>query len=1114
MNVVIVSQCSKNALKETRRILDQFAERIGERTWQTPITSAGLGTLRRMLRRKARKNTAVACHWIRGRDHSELVWIVGDASRFNLGGAVPTNTTRRDVLRSGDENDWHTGEDIRLLASLAALLHDLGKACLAFQERLHGRRSGANRYRHEWISLRLFQAFVGGEADRAWLQRLAQLSAEDQDAWIQGLLRDGVDTEAGAPFPSMPPLAAAIGWLVVTHHRLPQWPRGDKDTGFHSDHLATFPSIVTADWNQDTDRQTEEGPADYWHFAHALPMATERWRRRARHLAGRLLNRLEHHDQSWLDNPYLMHTARMALMLADHHYSSLTDPGERLRGQSGYPLYANTHPQTGGLKQPLDEHLLGVEADTRAITRSLPSMNTALPRLARHKGFRKRSADRRFAWQDGAFDLAAFLRASTAERGFFGVNMASTGYGKTLANGRIAYALAEPERGARFSVALGLRTLTLQTGEAFRTLLGLGKDELAIRVGGSGSRELFDYFAEQAAETGSASSQRLMEEDGHVFFEGDFENHPVLRRLKRDPGVRALLSAPVLVSTVDHLTPATEGTRGGRQIAPMLRLMSSDLILDEVDDFGLEDLPALSRLVHWSGMLGGRVLLSSATLPPALVEGLYRAYRAGRESYQQNRGEPGAPVDIPCAWFDEHDRRHVDCPEADRFREAHGAFATKRQQRLGRDEPRRRATIIPVTSEANGPRERIAEDMAETLVVQTDELHRYHHTVDPRSGRRISFGLIRMANIEPLVAVAQALIQRGAPPGRRLHLCVYHSQFPALSRSTIEYHLDRALDRREEMAVFGQPNIRAAIDGSPEADQLFVVLGSPVTEVGRDHDYDWAIVEPSSMRSLIQLAGRVRRHRPVSCEHPNVHLLHKNFQALAKPDDPAFRRPGFEDGNRWRLHSHDLRELLRPEEYEVVDARPRVLARDALAPNASLVDLEHARLGKALIPQTGPSENPQPSGRSRRAARQRAVPPLNAATWYHLARATLSGDLPRQQPFRRQQRAQAELVLMPDDSGEDWQPQRLWYSPGERRPSAYVDIDQQVRRLDLSQARGERISAWAIADYMEALAALAEVREASLEDCARSFGLVTLPEKREGDRGWQCHPWLGFFRWR
>ena len=90
MNVLLVSQCDKRALAETRRILDQFAERCGERTWQTPITQAGLDTLRRLLRETARKNTAVACHWIRGQDHSELVWIVGDARRFNTEGAVPT----------------------------------------------------------------------------------------------------------------------------------------------------------------------------------------------------------------------------------------------------------------------------------------------------------------------------------------------------------------------------------------------------------------------------------------------------------------------------------------------------------------------------------------------------------------------------------------------------------------------------------------------------------------------------------------------------------------------------------------------------------------------------------------------------------------------------------------------------------------------------------------------------------------------------------------------------------------------------------------------------------------------------------------------------------------
>ena len=42
MNVLLVSQCNKRALAETRRILDQFAERRGERTWQTPITMEGL----------------------------------------------------------------------------------------------------------------------------------------------------------------------------------------------------------------------------------------------------------------------------------------------------------------------------------------------------------------------------------------------------------------------------------------------------------------------------------------------------------------------------------------------------------------------------------------------------------------------------------------------------------------------------------------------------------------------------------------------------------------------------------------------------------------------------------------------------------------------------------------------------------------------------------------------------------------------------------------------------------------------------------------------------------------------------------------------------------------
>lgn len=196
-------QCSGNALTETRRILDQFGERCGDRVWQTPITEDGLAVVARLLRKTARKNTAVACHWIHGRNHSELLWIIGDRRRFNAVGAVPTNMTARAVLPDAD--DWRTGEGCRLLAALAALWHDVGKINKAFQKKLRGGGTTADAFRHEWLSLRLFQAFVGAEKDdRLWLERLAALGREEKGPsrlardWLKALCRDADDGMTGS----------------------------------------------------------------------------------------------------------------------------------------------------------------------------------------------------------------------------------------------------------------------------------------------------------------------------------------------------------------------------------------------------------------------------------------------------------------------------------------------------------------------------------------------------------------------------------------------------------------------------------------------------------------------------------------------------------------------------------------------------------------------------------------------------------------------------------------------------------------------------------------------------------------------------------------------------
>ena len=1111
MNILLISQCSKRALVETRRILDQFAERRGDRTWQTPITKAGLDALRRLLKKTARKNTAVACHWIRGLDRSELLWTVGDASGFNSQGAVPTNTTTRNILRGQDENDWHTGQDIALLTALAALLHDLGKACRAFQMRLEGKLQERNQYRHEWVSLRLFEAFVGTDDDTAWLARLAAPTPDDDASWLDHLKRDGLDAAAPRPFArlSHAPMAQALGWLVVTHHRLPTLPRGEA---FQAGLLNKTLERIDAGWNE----RTDEGDANilplYWQFPHGLPVTTPLWRKRASRLAQRLLLlRAQPGKGDWLANPYVMHLSRLSLMLADHHYSSLTgqDAG-RVKVPNGYPLYANTNGGPGDFNQTLDEHLLGVAQHSGEVTHALPRFDDQLARLARHKGLQKRAQDARFRWQDKAADTAVAMRERSTQHGAFIVNMASTGCGKTLANARIMYSLADPNKGMRCAFAMGLRTLTLQTGRAFRDLLSLGDDDLAIRVGGSASRALFAHYERQAEATGSASRQALLDEDSHVVFEGNHDAHPLLRRVMHDPQVRSLLAAPLLVCTIDHLTPATESQRGGRQIAPMLRLMSGDLVLDEPDDFDISDLPALTRLVHWAGLLGARVLLSSATLPPALVQGLFEAYRNGRQHFQRNRGKrPGAAELAPlvcCAWLDEFSQQQADCVDGQGFASAHQDFAAKRHDHLAKAPVRRRYSLLPleVGTARDGHPARFAEQARHAALA----LHAQHHSVDPHSGKRVSFGLIRMANIEPLVEVALALYRLGAPEGVRIHLCAYHSQFPLLIRSAIEHQLDEALNRRQPDAVFTLPGIRHRLDAHPDADQMFIVLGSPVTEVGRDHDYDWSVVEPSSMRSLIQLAGRIRRHREGECTSVNLRVFDTNLRHFREPGQPAFCRPGFETA-AFPLDSHNLGQLLPADERGVIDARPRIVAPPGLLqPRTRLVDLEHARMRRAMQVQPVASAPVMPGTRQRASA---ATPELNAASWWSLppADSLLTAVLPQQQPFRLDTMKRVDLVLRPNDDGDDYELVQLMEKPnGRRGETLFVRVEQsQNHRIPDAAVEGLGIAPWGQADYWQALTQLAAELDMSLADCARRFGTVTLPES---SNGWRFHPALGF----
>ncbi len=1095
MIVIIKSQCGKKALIETRRVLDQFFERAGDRSWEGPVTQEGLITVRKLLRKTARRNTAVVCHRVRGRHQVEMEWIVGNARKFNAEGRVPTNSTGRDVLRRADENDWQTGEVIRLFAALAALFHDFGKANKIFQKKLEGNARTADPYRHEWVSLRLFEAFVGNDSDQEWLERLAGVDKPATQFCLDSLKKDGLDKTV-SPFKNLPPIAAAIGWLIVSHHRIPCEKTLKGELSIRLSVLQKLPVGIRSEWCGEREDATQTEKKNCWSMhKNVLPFSSVKWCEHARRIAKNMLAQpaLQQETQ-WCANSYVMHMARMALILADHHYSGL--PPHKYYGSESFPLYANSYANSENKnrkrKQKLDEHLVGVEKTSSRVFRSIMALDSVLPTIARHKGFRKRSKDRRFAWQDKAFDLAEGLQSLSDEQGFFGINMASTGCGKTLANGRIMYALAKPDTGARFTIALGLRTLTLQTGAALRERLGFGAEDLAVLVGDGSVRQLFEMQQSDDGESkvqGSESAEELMPENEFVHYDGGIDDGALKQWLEKSPGALKLLNAPIVTCTIDHLMPATERLKGPRYIPPTLRLMTSDLVLDEPDEFSQEDFPALCRLVNWAGLLGSKVLLSSATLPPDLMEGLFDAYLAGRTQYQNNRGraENRAP-NIVCAWFDEFDRRSQQCAEVASFTAAHDEFTQSRSSTLAKkaDQRRRVARLVSLPELASSE----GEDRYQPVAAKLLELIQQHHDdsaqKDDKTRKRISTGLVRLANIDPITDIACCLMKTALPENYRIHLCVYHSQHTLIIRSAMERSLDAVLTRHKEKDWFASNHIRQLLDNHDEPNQILVVLSSPVCETGRDWDADWAICEPSSMRSIIQLAGRVRRHRFEPVSYPNLSIFETNLRSRRyRGTQPAFCRPGFET-DEFRLNSHDLNQILAPEQWQSIDSRVRILKRSEFSPANNLVDFEHHVTRQYVLGSDSDEHSIIP-----------------ASHWWR-SMANLSGQLQRKQPFRY------------DPLGR----QRYWFKrldDGQGKANwNFITRDEYWQVREMPQLRvlrtvetNPRIGFWGVPDLQEAIDDMGEKLKLENDVIEDRFVYLDLPAKG-ADNGWLYHPMLGF----
>jgi hypothetical protein len=219
----------------------------------------------------------------------------------------------------------------------------------------------------------------------------------------------------------------------------------------------------------------------------------------------------------------------------------------------------------------------------------------------------------------------------------------------------------------------------------------------------------------------------------------------------------------------------------------------------------------------------------------------------------------------------------------------------------------------------------------EELVEIATELHADNLTMDPATGNRVSVGFIRFKTSRAAWKMARFLAARPRAGGPVVKFVSYHSKFPRNFLGVLDATLGQLTNRKNPTAFLKTPSLRAILDAHQGQDVIVIICTTTLIETGRDFDFDWAILEPRSVRGEVQAVGRVWRHRrDKNALMPNVVLLDRVLNSLEVPKTRAhlvkpWGMPGIEDTLPGLRVSFALPSLFAP----AAPVRPVVAARGA-----------------------------------------------------------------------------------------------------------------------------------------------------------------------------------------
>lgn len=809
----IVSHCKHQNFSNTKHILDMFAHRTGERSWSIRTSQLGINTIASLLKRHASRGTSVVAWRVDGASHKKLsiAFTVGSKTKLNNNGDYAIHS--RKIVK-----EIKTKHNIRSLLTVvhtSGLFHDIGKSTDLFQDQKikKGLKTASEPWRHELLSLYLLRLLENGVKPIDIEQKMNVLDLKTElkpylDEMSSTFMRD---------------------WLILSHHKLPDRQFMTRHAYMHGDQVfdrekdfrkVNLGWLCSEQLKKKSAITTNHVNALYARFSFIC----------ADHLVSSL-KKEDMHSRSWLIR----------------HLSNIV-----FDESSACGLMANQ-------SQTLENHLRAVAAGAKIIARFALKNNLSdtLPCLDSGLIYSQAGTEGKFAWQRKAVDL--ILDRSKNTDALFVVVASETGSGKTKACAAIADAIcAGFNQPSRFTIALGLRSLTLQTGDSYRHSLNLSDDQLLVQIGSKEILELHDLRQEQ--------EDSEIENSEYIFDQitNEFMSEPLVRLFDGNNQKNNInyLSAPVLVSTIDSIIDAASFDRS-KFLRPIMRCSSGPVVIDEIDNFNKNDLIVIARFMYFLGLIGQSVVISSATIYPSIGEEMFAQWSKGYQLHRQEFHRRNA-----LALFVYNDYQANRSCDEDSFNSVYSAFLSDIAQK-NIDKTQKRLGLVLAR----------CKSLNETVSASFNHIRTFHENYGTLiDGVIVSIGVVRFYRISDVVHYAKTLddLDHG---DCLVKILTYHANYPIVVRSNIEKILNNLLNRTKRTNApycneYTESFVREA-KSKGKSNVIIIVVASPVEETGMDHDFDWAVTEATSARSIVQIAGRVYRHRecPENVVYPNVLIM-------------------------------------------------------------------------------------------------------------------------------------------------------------------------------------------------------------------------------------------------